>query len=96
MEVVFSKLAKIYLEKLLDYLESEWSVQVKHNFVLKLDKSVLNISKYPNSSPVSKKKKGVYRCVVSKQTSFYYRIKRDKIEVIVFFDNRMNPSKISL
>ncbi len=96
MEIVFSKRAKNYLEDLLKYLETEWSIQVKHNFVYKLDKSVISISKFPESCPLSGKKKGVYKCIVSKQTSFYYRIKSNKIEVIAFFDNRMNPRKIKL
>lgn len=93
MEVYFSRRAKNSLENLLDYLEKEWSLKIKHAFVSKLDSAIGTISDFPESCPVSKKRNGIYKCVVSKQTSFYYRIKKENIEVIVFFDNRMNPKK---
>jgi len=96
MEVVFSKRAKKYLENLLAYLESNWSLNVKYSFVSKLDQSVIKILNFPKSCPVSGKKKGVYKCIVSKQTSFFYRIKGKNIEVIAFIDNRMNPNKVNL
>jgi hypothetical protein len=38
--------------------------------------------------------KGLYKCVVTKQSSFYYRIRNNEIEIITLFDNRQNQSKI--
>lgn len=93
MEIYFSKRARNSLQKLLDHLETEWSSKVKHAFISKLDIAIETIADFPESCPVSRKRKGIYKCVVSKQTSFYYRIKKENIEVIVFYDNRMNPKK---
>ncbi|AWW28882.1 hypothetical protein DN752_01340 [Echinicola strongylocentroti] len=50
----------------------------------------------PEIYPTSGKKKQVKRCVISKQTSLYYQIKKDKIELITLFDNRRNPAKRQL
>ena len=49
-KVVFSRQAAIKLDELLNYLESEWSSQVKQHFIHKLDKAVAQISKYPFSA----------------------------------------------
>ncbi len=38
--------------------------------------------------------KGLYQCVVTKQSSFYYRIRNSEIEIITLFDNRQDQSKI--
>ena len=44
-KVILSKRASHKLEKLLEYLESEWSLKVKNDFIVKLDKSLLQIQK---------------------------------------------------
>ena len=94
-KVVFSKRARRRLEKLLDYLESEWSLKVKNEFIEKLDRCVLQISRHPESCPVSEEFPGLYKCVVTKQTTFYYRIEEKEIQVITFFDNRQDPKKLT-
>ena len=59
-EIVFSARAHLKLERLLDYLETEWSVKVKHSFIDKLDHALFQIAKMPESCPVSHKKRKVY------------------------------------
>jgi plasmid stabilization system protein ParE len=95
-EVIFSKRARKRLEKLFVYLESEWSLKVKNEFIEKLDLYVLQISQHPESCPVSKKFPGLYKCIVTKQTTLYYRIKEKEIQIITFFDNRPDPKKLKL
>ena len=95
-EIVFSKRAALKLEGLLHYLETEWSLKVKHSFIARLDNALLQIAKMPESCPMSQKKKGVYKCFVSKQTSLYYRINRKEIEIITLFDNRQKPSELDI
>jgi len=71
-KVVFSKSASQEIDELLNYLESEWSVKVKQNFIHKLDNSVLQISKYPLSAEKSGVKDGLRRLVITKQTTLFY------------------------
>jgi plasmid stabilization system protein ParE len=52
-EVILSKRASNKLEKLLEYLESKWSLKVKKAFIGKLDNALAQISKYPGSAPKS-------------------------------------------
>lgn len=90
-EVRLSKRAMKKLDSLLVYLENEWSTKVKHNFILKLDKFLKQIQKLPDSFPESEKIRGLRKCVVTKQTTVFYRYSDTSIDVISIFDNRQNP-----
>lgn len=94
MQVVLSKRAKIKLENLLDYLEKEWSLKSKNDFIKKLDRSIAQISRLPESCPESRVFKGLYKCVVTRQTTLYFRLNDRTIEIITLFDTRQNPDKL--
>ena len=89
-KVVLSPTAKTKLSNLLDYLETEWSARVKKDFIKKLDQSISRISQYPKSCPESIEVKGLFKCVVTKQTSLFYRIKTKEIEVVT----QIEPKRI--
>ena len=93
-EIVLSKTAAIKLENLLNYLETEWSNRVKQNFIKKLDNSLTQIQAYPHSFEKSELKPNLYRCVITKQTSLYYKFDVKKVYIVTIFDNRMNPKKV--
>lgn len=46
--------------------------------------------------PSSLKKPELRKCVFSKQTSIYYRIKEDYIEIVSFRPNGIDPKKLKL
>jgi len=90
----FSKSASTKLENLLYYLEKEWSKKVKADFILKLDNSLLQIQNHPNSFPASEKINGLRKCVVTKQTTIFYKYSDHGIYVVALFDNRQDPGII--
>ena len=63
---------------------------------MKLSEKMKQISIQPQSCPESSEFKGLYKCVVTKQTTFYYRISTElkEVEVITIFDTRQNPEKL--
>ena len=93
-KVVFSKRASQRLEKLLEFLELEWSAKVKDNFIKKLDRSIAQIRKYPESAPQSETIKGLHRFVITKQTTLYFRFDSTTIKVAAIFDTRQHPDKL--
>ncbi|MDH5476363.1 MAG: type II toxin-antitoxin system RelE/ParE family toxin [Cyclobacteriaceae bacterium] len=95
-KVVFSPTATRKLLVLLEYLENKWSEKVKKEFIEKLDKSILRITDFPKSCSESIEIKGLFKCVVTKQTSLFYRIKSKEIEVVTLFDTRQNPKKLKV
>ncbi|MBV5348516.1 type II toxin-antitoxin system RelE/ParE family toxin [bacterium] len=88
----FSKSASAKLENLLVYLEIEWSMKVKENFIVKLDSSLLQIQNHPDSFPASEKINGLRKCVVTKQTTIFYKYSDQAINVVAIFDNRQDPN----
>ncbi len=92
--VVLSKNASNRLGKFLEYLEKEWSLKDKNNFLKKLDKSLTKIQKYPESCIETNSVKGLRMLIVTKQTSLFYKFNSKTIFVITIFDNRMSPTKL--
>lgn len=93
-EIRLSKRAMRKLNSLLIYLEEEWSTKVKHEFVQKLDKSLKQIQKLPDSYPESEKIRGLRKCVVTKQTTVFYKYSETTIDIVAIFDNRQNPKSL--
>lgn len=94
LKIRLSRRAMKKLDTLLAYLEDEWSAKVKQEFVLKLDKSLNQLQKLPDSSPESEKIKGLRKCVVTKQTTIFYKYSKTTIDVVTIFDNRQNPKSL--
>ena len=93
--VIISKIAERKLDKLFDYLTTKWSIKVKNEFIEKLDKSILAIKEQPESFPSSEKRKGLRKCVVTKQTTLYYKFNKNEIKIVTLFDTRKNPKKLN-
>jgi len=96
MDVYLSKLAATKLVNLTNYLLEEWNIKIRDEFVEKLTNKINQISSFPKSCPQSENFKGLFKCFVSKQTAFYYRIhiKKQEIEIITFFDSNQNPDEL--
>ena len=93
-KIVLSKRASKKIANLLDYLEDEWSIKVRDNFLKKLDKSIKQIQEFPESCIETDYIKGLRMLVVTKQTSLFYRFDNKTIKIVTIFDNRMNPNNI--
>jgi plasmid stabilization system protein ParE len=92
-QVWLSPLAAARIELLLAYLEVNWSKKSRNAFLSELTAAFQRIAQQPRSCPESKEMPNLFKCVVSPQSSFYYRIMPDGIEVITLIDNRQNPVK---
>lgn len=97
MKVFLSELAESKLLRLNNYLLEKWDRKTRDIFFKKLNDKIQQISLQPESCPRSNALNGLYRCVVTKQITFYYRIlKRSKeIEIITVFDTRQDPEKLT-
>jgi plasmid stabilization system protein ParE len=89
-----SPLAEKKLFLILEYLEAEWGPNSKRAFIKKFRSAVSNLRVVPHSFPLVDQKRGIHKCVVTKQTSLYYRILDKEIEIITLMDNRQDQSKL--
>jgi plasmid stabilization system protein ParE len=95
MKVVFSDLANKKAAEVSDYLAKEWSEKVKKDFAETLRAKIMQISSFPESCIESGIFYNLRICVVTKQTSFLYRINDNEIEVITVLDNRSSFTSIT-
>ena len=94
-EIIFSKNAEKNLRDLLEYLELKWSIKLRDEFISKLDKSIYLIQNEPDIFPKSQINEKQYRCVLSMQTTIYYKYNSKQIRILTLFDTRQNPTKIN-
>ncbi|MBI0400835.1 MULTISPECIES: type II toxin-antitoxin system RelE/ParE family toxin [Cyclobacterium] len=79
--------------ELLDYVLQNFGQKKAKEIYLLLEKRLDQLSESPEMYRESNKRKGLRKCVFSKQTSIYYRVKEDHIEIVSFRPNRKNPNK---
>ncbi|WP_103665190.1 type II toxin-antitoxin system RelE/ParE family toxin [Gracilimonas amylolytica] len=94
MNVRFSRLSVLKLEKLLEYLKEEWSEETKKKFLKSLNAKVESIKKNPKAFPSSILESNLRKCVVTKHTIILYEIQGDSIFIMNLIDGRQDPEKI--
>jgi plasmid stabilization system protein ParE len=96
MKVTISARAEENLRHIYKYIEYKFSLSACDKFKKKLIKAASIISDNPEIFPASEINPSVRRCVVSKQTTLYYKIEPDEIQIITIHDTRQNPAKLKL
>jgi len=79
----------------LDYLVGRWGPKELEGFMDRTEEVINYIIQNPRQYIYSRQKKA-YRALISKHVSLYYRIGTEEIELLVFWDNRQDPDKLSL
>ncbi|MBI2968167.1 MAG: type II toxin-antitoxin system RelE/ParE family toxin [Bacteroidetes bacterium] len=95
-KIVWSNEARDNLSQIIDYFEEKWTERELKKFFQRLEKIINLISQNPRLFMLTKKRKNVRRCVLSKQTSIYYKFDSERIFIITLFDNRQNPKSLKI
>ncbi len=95
LKIVWTPQAENGLNKVLDYLEKEWTVMEILNLEQNLNDLLNRIRKYPQMCPQTGKLKNVYKGLVDKNNYIIYRIKPKKqlIEIINFRGTKQKPTE---
>ena len=93
-QVILSQTAAKKIDNLLTYLETNWSENVKLKFISKLEYRISIVRQKPEAFPKSKIKKGLHKCVITRQTTIYYTFDEKSINILTIFDNRQSPDKL--
>ena len=81
------------VQKILAYLEKEWSKKVAGEFLLKIDRRLDLISKQPFAGAVSLKIKEVRGLLITRHNKLFYKVKGNTVIILNMYDTRMNPKK---
>ena len=93
LQIVWSPVAKQTYLDILDYIETKWTQNESKQFVERTKRVLDTISKFPKMSVYSAES-DTHKCVITHQTSLFYRIKEEHIDLLFFWDNRKEPEKM--
>ena len=94
-QIIWSPLAESDLSKILDYLDKNWEIKVATNFLDLTDNFLNQISLNPKQFPLIHNRKGIRKCVITKQNTLFYRNRRNRVEVLRIYDTRQNPDTLT-
>lgn len=81
---------------MLEYVAEKFGKSKAKEVYNKIERVLDQVAEMCEMYRASKKREGLRKCVFSKQTSIYYRINEDYIEVVSFRPNRQNPETFKL
>ncbi len=92
-QIIVKKRFTNKVQKVLAYLEKEWSHKVASDFLIKIDRRFALLSKQPTIGRSSSKIKKVRGLLITRHNKLYYTIEDDKVVILNMYDTRMNPKK---
>lgn len=93
LTIIWSPKALNNFHDILSYLEESWNQIVIKDFVYKTDNLIHQISLYPQSFRQISNKNSTREAVITKHNLLLYRIEKDRILILAFFDTRQHPKK---
>lgn len=95
LEIKWTKRADSKLDHLLTYLEQEWGENVVKIFMIKLYSFLEILAEFPEIGAMQVPKKGIRGFTLTKQIKIFYKVEKDQIILLDFFDNRSDPMNCS-
>jgi len=96
LTIVWSKRASLKFDQIISYLTAEWGEKSAKEFFLKVFDFLETLSEFPEIGSIENKEKNIRGFTIVKQVTIFYRVKKDTILLLLFFDNRQNPKKKKL
>ncbi len=91
-KIIWSAKAIDSFNKIIEYLEENWTEKQILSFTEKTDKTLQFLIsgkiKFRTSG-----KKNVHEVLITKHNLLIYRIEKDSVELLLFYDTRQNPKK---
>ena len=95
LQIRYSHRAKFEYKEIIVYVIQNFGLEKAAKIDSLFEKSIYQISINPKIYPIFDKKRNIRKCVLSKQTSLYYKITGKHIDLISFRGNLMNPENIN-
>jgi plasmid stabilization system protein ParE len=95
MTVFWTRNAIVSLSKIIDYLREHWTEKEVVKFTADIRKSSRLIQKNPYIYMASGIQNEIRKGFVNKKVRMFYKInlKKNRIDILLFWDNRQNPKK---
>ena len=93
--IIWNKRAETSLDKITDYIGENFSQKEEDVFLVQVLEILTAIDEFPMAYPEVKTPKRARKAVIHPHSTLFYRIEsKNKIRLLLFWDNRNNPKKI--
>lgn len=82
------------LDAIISYVEKNWGNIIVNRFIEHLEKTLVVIKLFPESFPLVHEDSGIRKCVITKQSVIYYRLKNERIEILRLYNVRQDPQRL--
>jgi len=94
MEIIWTKLANITYLEILHNLNQRWTKKEMKDFKILTNNLLDKVKNKEVTHLFANEKLGIRKGVVHKNVSLFYKEIDNKIYLITFFNNRMNPNTL--
>ena len=91
LEIRWSKKADNKFDQILAYLRVEWGEKVTSDFVKKVFDFLEILSEFPEIGTVENRTKSIRGFSIIKQIKIFYKINKNYVTILNFYDTRQNP-----
>jgi plasmid stabilization system protein ParE len=92
-EIIWSPEATEAFERVITYLENNWTESEIAHFIKATEKVIEIISNQPKLYRASKRKKNIHEALITKHNLMLYKNTRSVIYIMTIWDTRQNPKK---
>jgi len=93
LKIFWSKRADTCFDSIITYLETNWGEHAVSLFVKKVYEFLEIISIFPEVGSIEKADLNIRGFVIVKQITIFYQVRKGKIIILNFYDNRQQPKK---
>lgn len=90
-EIIWQDRAVQQFEHIQNYLLVSFGEKVVAEFTKRIFKFLDSLSKFPTIGRIQHEALNIRGFVISRQTSILYKVEADKVFILAFIDNRINP-----
>lgn len=94
LKIVWTKIATEKFDSILEYLEAKWGEKSKVLFIKKTFDFLDILELFPELGKIENENLNIRGFVLIKQISIFYQIKKKKIVLLSFHDNRKMSKNI--
>lgn len=93
VKIYWSAKAQKQFQSILEFLESNWGKNSASKFIVIVFEFIDVLSDFPEIGTLEHSELNIRGFVVVKQITLFYQIRKNKIVILNFYDNRQKPKK---
>ena len=93
MKIIWTRKAVGRFVDILDYIEEKFGKTARQHFKNKTKEFTILLKEFPEIGALEIRDRNLRAFQLTRQTRVFYRIKKDRIIILTFFDSRQDPKK---